>query len=177
MWPCRKCTSSACCGQVMAAELSYPRGRFRDESAFCFSFWVKLHCAVNDGGPEGTLKPGLEFKRVLWQRRVLCSVGYGFKKSWARLPRLELISEEPSAGPSRTGPCSIFPNQQLSVRLSLFLLAGYWIFCGNRFGRVIGLPVGQDSEMPVVTIRGISCAWMVASQGIASARASESLMI
>ncbi|CAE6927179.1 unnamed protein product [Symbiodinium sp. CCMP2456] len=68
--------------EVMAAELSYPRGRFRDEY---IEAWSRIH-----SGP---------------------------------MAALELISEEPSVGPSRTG---------------------YWIFCGSRFGRVIGLPVGQD---------------------------------
>ncbi|CAE6971955.1 unnamed protein product [Symbiodinium natans] len=75
------CTQVKFDKEVMAAELSYPRGRFRDEY---IEAWARVQT-----GPVAAL---------------------------------ELISEEPSAGPSRTG---------------------YWIFCGNRFGRVIGLPVGQ----------------------------------
>ncbi|CAE7857818.1 unnamed protein product, partial [Symbiodinium necroappetens] len=76
------CTQVKFDKEVMAAELSYPRGRFRDEY---IEAWSRIH-----SGP---------------------------------MAALELISEEPSVGPSRTG---------------------YWIFCGSRFGRVIGLPVGQD---------------------------------
>eukprot|EP00439_Symbiodinium_sp_Y106_P031210 s2642_g3.t1 len=75
------CTQVKFDKEVMAAELSYPHGRFRDEY---IEAWSRIH-----SGP---------------------------------MAALELISEEPSVGPSRTG---------------------YWIFCGSRFGRVIGLPVGQ----------------------------------
>ncbi|CAE7379505.1 unnamed protein product, partial [Symbiodinium pilosum] len=75
------CTQVKFDQEVMAAELSHPRGRYRDEY---IEAWARIQT-----GPVAAL---------------------------------ELISEEPAVGPQRTG---------------------YWIFCGTRFARVIGLPVGQ----------------------------------
>ncbi|CAJ1436208.1 unnamed protein product, partial [Effrenium voratum] len=81
-------TGRVLCTQVkfnkeVMAELSHPRGRFRDEYV---EAWTRLH-----SGPVAAL---------------------------------ELLSEQPAVTPPR---------------------AGFWIFCGNRFGRVIGLPVGQGA--------------------------------
>ena len=59
--------------------------------------------------------------------------------------RLELISEEPALGPQRTGARSnVIPQAAKSCYVTRCHPAGYWIFCGTRFARVIGLPVGQD---------------------------------
>ena len=59
--------------------------------------------------------------------------------------RLELISEEPAVGPQRTGARSnVIPQAAKMSYVTRCPPAGYWIFCGTRFARVIGLPVGQD---------------------------------